>query len=190
MRIETLASAHDIAVEWKPFLLGPVFRAQGRDSSPFNLYPAKGRYMVRDMERICSERGLPFAMPSPFPQNSLTAARLAIIGAGEGWAPAFTRAVYLAQFRDGASLASPVMLTEALAAAGQVPEAVMRRAGEDAVKEKLKAQTAEAQARGIFGAPSFIAADGELFWGDDRLEQALAWAARGAQPEPGYAHPE
>ncbi len=179
MRIEALATARGVGVMWKPFLLGPIFRAQGWDNSPFNLYPAKGRYMVRDMERLCAARGLPFIMPSRFPQNGLLAARLAILGAVEGWGPDFTRAVYLAEFRDGADISSPAALRQALAGAGQDPDAVLQRAGDQRVKDALRLQTEQARERGIFGAPSFFAADGELFWGDDRLEQALDWAVRG-----------
>jgi 2-hydroxychromene-2-carboxylate isomerase len=85
MRIEALAAAAGVAIAWKPFLLGPIFKAQGWDTSPFNLYPAKGRYMVRDLERLATDRGLTFALPAVFPQNSLRAARLALIGGDEGW---------------------------------------------------------------------------------------------------------
>ena len=55
-RIEALAGARGVLVEWKPFLLGPVFRSQGWNDSPFNIYPAKGRYMWRDLERVCAKR--------------------------------------------------------------------------------------------------------------------------------------
>ena len=89
MRIEALATAAGVAVEWKPFLLGPIFKAQGWDTSPFNLYPAKGRYMVRDLQRLAAGRGLRFALPAPFPQNSLAAARLALVGGDEGWIAPF-----------------------------------------------------------------------------------------------------
>ena len=104
MRVEALARAAGVEVVWKPLLLGPIFRAQGWDTSPFNIYPAKGKYMVRDMERLASARGLAFKLPSPFPQNSLNAARLALIGHAEGWGIAFTRAVYEAQFAGGANI--------------------------------------------------------------------------------------
>jgi len=101
MRIEAMASEAGIGIVWKPFVLGPIFNAQGWNTSPFNIYPAKGRYMVREMDRLTAKYGLPFRMPSPFPQNSLYAARLALIGHDEGWGPAFTRAVYTAEFADG-----------------------------------------------------------------------------------------
>ncbi len=104
MRIEDLAERAGIGVVWKPFLLGPIFHAQGWSTSPFNIYQAKGRYMVREMERLTAARGLPFTMPSPFPQNSLYAARLALVGHDEGWGPAFTRAVYTAEFSAGADI--------------------------------------------------------------------------------------
>ena len=177
MRIEALAGDHGVGVEWKPFLLGPIFAAQGWNTSPFNIYPAKGRHMIRDMERTCADRGLAFRLPEPFPQNSLKAARLAVIGADEGWAPAFTRALFALEFGEGTSLDDAV-LAQALATAGQDAEAMMRRAQDADIKARLKERNEQAQALGIFGAPSFITESGELFWGDDRLEQALAWSLR------------
>src|SRR5262244_3126673 len=71
-RIEAVAAQEGVAVVWRPFLLGPIFAAQGWTSSPFNLFPAKGRNMWRDMERQCVRMGLPpIVRPDPFPQNSL-----------------------------------------------------------------------------------------------------------------------
>src|SRR5688500_3568936 len=89
MRIEALASAAGVEVEYRPFLLGPIFASQGWIDSPFNIYPAKGRYMWRDLERICAARGLPLRRPTQFPRGSVLAARVALIGAGEGWGGAF-----------------------------------------------------------------------------------------------------
>jgi 2-hydroxychromene-2-carboxylate isomerase len=176
MRIENEAAKHGVAVDWRPFLLGPIFARQGWTTSPFNIYPAKGRYMVRDIERLAQARGLAFGMPQRFPANSLLAARLATIGRAEGWAAAFSRAVFEAQFARGEDIADEAVLGAALAAAKLDAAAVLARASDAAVKEALKAETAEAERIGVFGAPSFVTADGELFWGDDRLEQALEWA--------------
>ncbi len=85
MRIAPLAKARGFNVRWRPFLLGPIFKSQEWDDSPFNLYPAKGRYMWRDLERICGALGLPLVQPSPFPQNGLLAARVALIALQQGW---------------------------------------------------------------------------------------------------------
>jgi 2-hydroxychromene-2-carboxylate isomerase len=178
MRIEALAGAAGVEIVWKPLLLGPIFRAQGWDTSPFNIYPAKGNYMVRDMQRLASARGLRFKLPSPFPQNSLHAARLALIGHPEGWGIAFTRAVYEAEFGDGANIADKRVLAEILSRLGIDADAVLALSETPENKARLRQRTEDAQELGIFGAPTFLAG-GELYWGDDRLEQALAAAAGG-----------
>lgn len=175
MRIEDLASKAGVEIVWKPFLLGPVFKAQGWDTSPFNLYPIKGKYMVRDIERTASARGLTFRLPNPFPQNGLAAARLALAGLDEGWTPDFVKAVYRAEFAEGRDIADRETLVRA---AGADARAAFARAETPEIKGQLRANTEEAQAIGIFGAPSFTAAGGELFWGDDRLGQALAWSGQ------------
>lgn len=178
MRIEELASKAGAEVVWKPFLLGPVFKAQGWDTSPFNLYPAKGKYMVRDIERIASARGLTFRLPNSFPQNSLLAARLALVGLEDRWAPEFTKAVYRAEFAEGRDISKRETLARAIEAAGADARLAFVRADTPEIKGWLRANTEEALALGVFGAPSFTTAGGELFWGDDRLEQALAWIGK------------
>jgi 2-hydroxychromene-2-carboxylate isomerase len=177
MRIEALATAAGVAVEWKPFLLGPIFKAQGWDTSPFNLYPAKGRYMMRDLERLTAERGLRFALPTPFPQNSLVAARLALVGGDEGWIAPFTRAVFAAEFGERADISQAAVLRSILDGLHLDSGRLFSRIEQPDVKERLRQQTADAEASGIFGAPSFFC-HGELFWGDDRLEHALDRALR------------
>src|ERR1700742_894061 len=94
MRIGALAQAAGVDLRWKPFLLGPIFKAQGWDTSPFNLYEAKGRYMWRDMERLAAGLALPFRRPDPFPQNSLLPARVALVGLEHGWGEDFSVAVF------------------------------------------------------------------------------------------------
>jgi len=179
MRVEKLASAAGVSVRWRPFLLGPIFGAQGWNDSPFNLYPVKGKYMWRDLERICAKEHLPLTLPPVrFPQNGLKAARLALVGAREGWAPVFVRAIYTANFAEQKDITDDAVLASALRAAGTDAGAAVAAANTAENKAALKAQTDEAITRGIFGAPSFTAG-GELFWGNDRLEQALRWAKRG-----------
>ena len=178
MRIARLASDAGVAIRWRPFLLGPIFAAQGWNDSPFNIYPAKGRYMWRDLTRICEAEGLPLELPpARFPQNGLKAARIALIGTKQGWTPDFTRAVYAANFAEREDIADNTVLAHLLGRLNLDANAIMAAANAPENKEALKRQTEEAMAKGIFGAPSFIVGD-ELFWGGDRLEQAIAWAAR------------
>jgi len=177
MRIAPLANGAGVTPRWRPFLLGPIFKAQGWDTSPFNLYPAKGRYMVRDCERQCADLGLSFRLPEPFPQNSLLAARVALVGLGEGWGEDFSRAVYRAEFAEGRNIGEPAVIADIVRALGHDASAALARAQSDDIKGRLRANTEDAQRLGIFGAPSFIAG-GELFWGNDRLEQALAFSGR------------
>jgi 2-hydroxychromene-2-carboxylate isomerase len=175
-RIEPLAQAAGVELRWRPFLLGPIFKSQGWDSSPFNLYPVKGRYSWRDLERLTARLGLPkFTPPVPFPANSLLAARVALVLA-DADRPAFSRAVYAAEFAEGRDISDRALIAEILARLGHDADAVLAKTGEQAIKDKLRAETDEAVRRGIFGAPSFVTEDGELFWGNDRLEQALEWA--------------
>ena len=178
MRIEEMARKADVDVIWKPILLGPIFKAQNWDTSPFNIYPAKGRYMVRDIERIAQERGLVFRLPEPFPQNGLLAARLALVGLEEGWGPAFIRSILRLEFAEQQNISERSTVATALALVRALEDEAFERAQSREIKSKLRANTEEAQAMGIFGAPSFTTESGELFWGDDRLEHALLWSKR------------
>jgi 2-hydroxychromene-2-carboxylate isomerase len=179
MRIASLARDAGVTLRFRPFLLGPLFKAQGWDTSPFNLYPAKGRHMWRDLERLCADLDLPLRRPEPFPQNSLLAARVALIALRAPWGEEFCRAVFRAEFGDGRRIDEPAVLSDLLARLQVEPAPVLAAAQADDNKIRLRAQTEEAQRLGIFGAPSFTTADGELFWGNDRLERALAWAGSG-----------
>lgn len=176
MRIEDAAGKGGVTLNWRPFLLGPIFKSQGWTDSPFNIYPVKGRYMWRDLERICSGQGLALKHPSRFPRNGLLAARVAARFAGETWMPAFVRGIYTANFAKDLEISEPAVVAQVLESIGQSPELV-RDAESDAAKARLRANTDEAIERGIFGAPSFTVGD-ELFWGNDRLEAALEWAHR------------
>lgn len=178
MRIEKVAAAAKLEVAWRPFLLGPIFRAQGWNDSPFNVYPAKGRYMWRDMERLAAGYGLPFRKPSAFPRNGLSAARIALLAEPEGWCADWTRAVFSAEFAHDRDIADSAVLSGLLETLGQDPGAVLARAESPENKTRLREQTERAQQLGIFGAPSFVVG-GELYWGNDRLGDAVAKAALG-----------
>jgi 2-hydroxychromene-2-carboxylate isomerase len=175
-RIRELARDAGVTVNFRPFLLGPIFKTLGWPTSPFNLYAAKGRHMWRDLERICADTALPFHRPDPFPQNSVLAARIALIGLDAAWGEQFCVDVFRAQFGEGRRIDDPATIKEILTALAVSAEAAFETALSDTNKMRLRQQTEAAQQRGLFGAPSFITADGELFWGNDRLERALLWA--------------
>lgn len=177
-RVEALCLAAGVPLRWRSFLLGPIFGAQGWTDSPFNIYPAKGRNMWRDLERTCAAHGLPWRRPSVFPRNGLLAARLVCVADQAAWLPEFVRAVYRANFAEDREISDPLVLGQILAAIGQEPEPLLAAAQSSEIKQRLRAQTEEAILRGIYGAPSFTVGD-ELFWGNDRLEAALA-CQRGA----------
>ena len=174
MRVEALAAKLNRRVLWRPFVLGVIFEKQGWDDSPFNIYPAKGNYMWRDLGRLCAGVPIPFRKPSRFPRNGLPAARIVCANEGAAWIGEFTRKVYTANFAHDLDIAKREVLCGCLDNLVADPAALFEAAqGRDA-KVRLRANTERAMALGIFGAPSFIVGD-ELFWGNDRLETALAW---------------
>ena len=179
MRIEALTAQRGVRITWRPFLLGPVFREQGWNDSPFNLFPSKGRYMWRDLERICAAAEIPFRRPSEFPRNGLLAARVACRFADAPWLPEFVRTVYRANFEQDLDISAPESIKRCIASSGEDPDAILEEAQSPKSKEQLRLQTGEATRLGIFGAPSFIVGH-ELFWGNDRLEDALSWAVEHA----------
>ncbi|MEQ8346981.1 MAG: 2-hydroxychromene-2-carboxylate isomerase [Sneathiellaceae bacterium] len=179
MRVEALAAAAGVRLVWRPFLLGPILAAQGLTDSPFNVYPAKGAYMWRDLARVCAGLGLPLQRPGAFPRNGLRAARIATAAFADraAWAPDFVRAVYRANFAEDREIADIAVLDGILRGLGVPADDWLARAEAPGAKAALRAATEEAAGRGLFGAPSFTAGT-ELFWGNDRLEAALDWARR------------
>lgn len=186
-RIGVVAEAAKVEVRWRPFLLGPIFQRQGWNDSPFNLYPAKGRYMWRDMERLCEGYGLPFRRPSVFPRHGLLAARVATVAEAEGWCEAWSRAVFHANFALDREIGESAVIADLLEGLGRKPARVLEAAASPEVKAALRARTEEAAELGIFGAPTLRVGD-ELFWGNDRLGDAIAWAALGPGPSRRRGH--
>jgi 2-hydroxychromene-2-carboxylate isomerase len=157
-------------------LLAPIFKEQGWDDSPFNIYSAKGRYMWRDVQRLCGKYGIPFMKPSRFPRNGLLAARVACLASAtsEQWLPDFVRAVFRANFAEDREIGDAAEIQPILDSLDQSGSELVKQAQTPENKQRLRDQTRRAGELGIFGAPSFVVS-GELFWGNDRLEDALAW---------------
>jgi 2-hydroxychromene-2-carboxylate isomerase len=180
MRIDALAERAGVSVRWEPFLLGPMFEAFGWKSSPFVLQKEKGAYVWRDMERQAVKFGLPWKKPARFPQNTVLPIRVALSGHDAPWVRPFCRALSRANFAEDRDISSVETVREVLASLGLAADEVLARAQSAEERPRLRAQVQRAQALGIFGAPTFLV-DGEMYWGNDRLEDALE-AARGQDP--------
>ena len=175
-RIQSLAKAKGVSITWRPFLLGPIFKSQGWNTSPFAIYEIKGKYMWRDIARLAEKYDVPFERSDQvFPQNSLLPSRIALCLPDGDHRGEFSKCVYRAQFSEGKNIADVDTIARILENLGHDADRLLLQAKSPEIKEALFANTAEAQTKEIFGAPSLITADGELFWGDDRLEQALDW---------------
>ena len=177
MRIEAAAAQKRVQVVWKPFLLGPIFKDFGWSTSPFVLQKEKGQYMWHDMERQCRKYGLPWNRPSAFPRAAILPMRVAMLGANEPWIAAFSRFVMTQNFVDDIDIANEANVRLALGKLGLAADKVIADAQTDTNKLALRTQTERARALGIFGAPVFFVGD-EMFWGNDRLDDALMFAAR------------
>lgn len=177
MRAEAACAARGVDLLWRPFLLGPVFASFGVEGSPFTVNPVKGAYMWRDLERVCAAQGIAFTRQSKFPRGSLLATRIATAFADAEWAGDFICAVFAANFGADADIARDEVILDLVRQVGQNPEALLAAATTPEAKLAVRRQTEAAQAKGLFGAPSFVVGD-EMFWGNDRLEAALDWACR------------
>ena len=118
-RIELAARDAGVEIRWRPFLLGPIFVEQGWGDSPFNIYPARGRYMWRDLERLCAGYEIPWQRPSVFPRNGLLAARVALAAEHESWLPRFVTGIYRANFAEDLEISDPAVVGRVLEGADQ-----------------------------------------------------------------------
>ena len=178
-RIDGIAARHSRQVDWRPMLLGAVFKVAG--TQPLTEYPLKGRYSIHDFNRSAREHGIAFNMPAKFPLPTQAAAR------GTYWlketlpdrAVPFARAVYAAYFVDGQDISSPDTVADIAAGLGIDRKAFLAGIDSPEIKAKLREVTEDAiQNRGIFGSP-FTFADGEPFWGADRLDMLDRWLEKG-----------
>lgn len=175
MRIDDLASTCEVDVVWKPFLLGPIFQSFGWESSPFVLQKQKGEYTWKDMERQARKFGIAWKKPTTFPRRAILPTRVAILGTNDKWIGDFVRAMMARNFVEDKDLDSEDAVREVLAAIDVNADLVIAQAQTEENKQRLRHATETAANLGIFGAPMFFVGD-EMFWGNDRLEEALAYA--------------
>jgi 2-hydroxychromene-2-carboxylate isomerase len=180
MRLDAVERRHGVSFDWRPFSVRALM--QEMNNVPFVGKPAKERYMWRDLERRAAHHGLPIRLPVEYPLEHFDLAnRIAIVGAAEDWCPEYVRAAYRLWFNEGLPAGGSANVHASLEAAGQEPARVLELAATDPVGSAYEAATATARSLGIFGSPSFVVgggdSDGELFWGDDRLEDAIAFAS-------------
>jgi 2-hydroxychromene-2-carboxylate isomerase len=178
MRLAEVERASGIRFRWRPFHLLVIL--QEMNHVPFADKPAKSAYMWRDIERRAAMYGIPAKVPAPYPaKQSIVANLVAIVGMREGWGADFVRAAYRRWFVRGEETGSEPNLSESLREIGRDPAAVLAAADSAQTREALAAETAAAKDLGIFGSPTFTVGR-ELFWGDDRLEDAIGWHRHGA----------
>lgn len=171
-RVRRLLESGAAEIVYRPFMLGPIFKKQGLSDSPFNLNADKGRHMWRDLERRCGRLGIPFERPDVFPQNGLLGARVCMALGSHALLPRFVCDLYRENFVHGHDISDAAVVGSVLEGLGLPAAELLARASETQTRDALRALGSEAAERGIFGAPSFVA-DCELFWGEDRLQDAL-----------------
>jgi 2-hydroxychromene-2-carboxylate isomerase len=166
-QVPQLAARTGARVNYKPFPLFAVFKATGNEM-PARV-PAKAAYMLKDLERWAHHYGVPFRFSSHFPANTLKAMRLVVVGEQQGKAHEVVLSTFFAMWAEDQNLEDPAVLLEVARAAGLDPEAALAAIETQEVKDRVRANSEEAIARGVFGAPAFFVGD-ELFWGNDRLQ--------------------
>ncbi len=176
MRIEDEAQRRGVRIVWRPFLLGPIFRALGMETSPFVLQKEKGAYVWQDMARQCRKYGLRWVQPSTFPRLGVLPLRVALLGAEQRWIGAFCRRVMELNFVLDQDINQPDRLAPILMELDLPASDILDQAQAEPTKTQLREQTEQARARGIFGAPTFFVGT-EMFWGNDRLDDALLFAS-------------
>lgn len=173
MRMDALAKAAGVTVHWRPFSVRKLMREQ---NNPMADMPMKMRYIWRDIERRAAQHGLPFVAPPIWPTDpDELANRVGIVAMTEGWCPEYSRASFRSWYIDGKPLGDPAALKTILERLDRSPETVIEKAASDEIRARYDAETDYARRLGAFGSPTFVVGD-EVFWGDDRLEEALRWA--------------
>ncbi len=176
-RLDDWCTDHDATVNWRPFNVRTIMSEQ--QNIPFAGKPIKIAYMWRDIERRAAKYHIHANLPAPYPISDLALTnQVALLGMTEGWGVTYTQALYGVWFEEGIEAGSETAITEALHRAQQDPRLTLARARSPDIVSALETETTTAIRLGVFGAPSFVVRD-EVFWGDDRLDDALSWARVG-----------
>ncbi len=172
MRIDRVEDVHDVTFNWRPFNVQAIMQDIG---NPPTRVPAKVEHIWRDLERRAAMYMCDFAERPPYPLKEFERAnRIAVVAASEGWCDDYARATYGVWFGEGHQSGSEPNASLSLQEIGQDPARVLSLADSPETIRKFEAETDEARRLGIFGAPTFVTG-GEMFWGDDRLEDAVRW---------------
>jgi 2-hydroxychromene-2-carboxylate isomerase len=176
MRLLDVAKASGVEFRWRPYNVRHVMVEQ--NNIPFKDKPVKTAYMWRDIERRAETYGLKPSLPAPYPLPGLVLAnQVATLGEEEGWLEDYTQATYCRWFEVSQPAGEEPNLSDSLEQIGQNPARVLDVARSDRIAAALASATEEAMELGVFGSPSFNVGS-EIFWGDDRLEDAIAWSHR------------
>jgi len=178
-KIDTLAAKFGRTVDWRPVLLGVIFKETGM--APLTGVPLKGEYSKRDFARSARFHGIAdFRMPSKFPIPTQAPARIVLWlkARDPALATRVAKALYRAYFVDGIDISNPDAAAAVAASEGADAAAARAAIDDPAVKDQLKGEVDQAIARGVFGSP-FVIVDGEPFWGLDRFDQIERWLATG-----------
>jgi 2-hydroxychromene-2-carboxylate isomerase len=172
-RLADVAKSNSISFRWRPFHLNTILLEMKH--IPFADKPAKATYMWRDIQRRADKYGIAIALPAPYPvKQSIVANRIAMVGMREGWGPDFVRAAYRRWFVHAQENGSEPNVSDSLREIGQEPTRILPMAESDEINRALTNETDKARELGIFGSPTFTVGN-ELFWGDDRLDDAIQW---------------
>ena len=169
-RLEQVAAAEGVRFNWRPFSVRQIMREQ--NNVPFATKPVKMAYMWRDLERRAAWHGIPFRKPSHYPPDTLLTARIGMVGCQDGWCREFTERTFALHWTEDRPIGSDGNLGTVMRDMRLEPAEILARAQGDEIKAALRAQTERARTLGIFGSPTFVV-EGELYWGDDRLKEAM-----------------
>lgn len=174
-RIEEVAAKAGVSVRWRPFSVRAIMRKQ--NNNPFTGKPSKMNYMWRDVERRAKRYSIPFRSIPPYPVDpDELANRVASLSSLEGWCPEYARAMYCDWFQEARTPGDVQSLRALLSRLGKDADAVVAKANSQEIRDRYAAETDAARNLGIFGSPTF-ASGAEIFWGDDRLEDAIEWSS-------------